>query len=121
VDFDEVAIHFSTGYISPGFESCDKNEDYVRVHSLIHVRIKDKNEIKKIAMKLLREPLLDLQREVEVMSCQMVIDFIKNGRIVKTVAISQLNEVRLNQDPLKYYTPSKSMIKFRDEYLSFFE
>ncbi|MDG1295733.1 MAG: hypothetical protein P8P48_01250 [Saprospiraceae bacterium] len=24
VDFDEVAIHFNTGYISPGFDSCSR-------------------------------------------------------------------------------------------------
>lgn len=121
MDFDEVAIHFNTGYISPGFDSCDRNEDYVRVNSLISVRIKEINEIEEIEMKLFGEPLFDLKRDVEVMSCQMVIDFVKNGRIAKTVAISQLNEVRLNQNSFKYYSPNNSMLKFRDEYLSFFQ
>lgn len=52
--------------------------------------------------------------------CQMVVDFIKAGRINRTVAITPLNYIRLDEDEFICYKSSDSILKFYNDYINFF-
>lgn len=119
-DFDEVKIQFYPEIFSPGIGNCDHNENETRVRASICISIKQKSEIHEIARKLLDNNLQKSPHKVENFACQMVVDFIKSGKINRTIAISLMNEVRLDEDGSEYYRSSDSILAFFEKYLQFF-
>jgi len=119
-DFDEVKIQFYPELFSPGRGNCDHNENETRVRASICISIKQKGEIDEIARKLLDNNLQKSPHKVENFACHMVVDFIESGRISRTIAINELNEVRLDEDGSTYYRGSDSILAFYKRYLQFF-
>jgi hypothetical protein len=118
-DFDEVRMYFYPEYFGPAFnDECIGNEDYIRVRASIKISISQKAEIMEIAEELLVDPLAESDIEA-YFRCQFVIDFIKSGRIKRTVAISSMGDVRFDQAS-KVYLPNKRIKSFHDSYLDFF-
>lgn len=119
-NFDEVKIYFYPEVILPGIGNCHFNENETRVKASISISIKQKSEIHEIAEKLLDQSLEVYPHEVQEFSCQMVVDFILAGRINRTIAITPLNQVRIDEDVFSCYKSNDSILKFYTEYIIFF-
>jgi len=120
VDYDEVRIHFYPEHISPAIDNCERNENRVRVDASIHIYINQKAKIIEVTNALLNQELVAEQVISDGYTCQMVIDFIRKSKIYSTVAISDHEVVRLDENTDKYYKANTSITSFYSKYLRFF-
>lgn len=118
--YDEVRMYIYTEHFSLGFEDeCNSNENSIRVNASIYICIKDKNEIDEINNQLLVKDL-KISPDKHIFKCQMLIDFISRGRIEKSVAISSLNELRIDEDKNFTYVLEGERKDFYLRYIKFF-
>lgn len=120
MSFDEVEIYFYPEVISSAMDQCDGNENNTRVRASVHISIKQKAEIQEIEEKLLGEELSICPGKIEYFTSHMVVDFVKSGRIKRTIAISALGEVRKDEDDSVYFFPNERIRLFYNNYLIFF-
>jgi hypothetical protein len=119
--YDEVRIYFSSADRLVGIgPSCSNNEDYLRVHATIKISLLDRNEVEEVKELLLDEKLYEVKRPTHDYPVVMVIDFISNGRIIKTLAVREHEILRVDENDTLVYALRGGPKLFYEKYRDFF-
>jgi hypothetical protein len=111
-EFDQVNVYIYPQYFGGDFmEDCVHNADYTRVHAPVKLTIQEKNLVNKFEELISQIRDLSEVEKNEAFLCQIVIDYIKNGRISKTIEVSDMEELRIDGNS-KIFRSNEKIINF---------
>lgn len=119
--FDEVRIYIypHTPTLGTAMDECDWNENSIRVNSHVKITITEINEINEIQTLLLNKSL-SVDTESHFFQCQMIVDFIRSNKIRETIAISNFEQVRINEDKSSIFKLDRAIKDFFVRHIEFF-
>lgn len=118
--YDAVNIYLYPHTPTTGTASseCYWNENSLRVNADIKIFISETNEVNRIQNILLNDELR-VETDSHFFQCQIVVDFIKSGKIRETIAFSRFRQIRRNGDDSIIYKSESELDDFFSRYLRF--
>lgn len=101
-------------------DKCSQDENWVRVHGSYKIIITEKAEIKELAELLLNLDKLKFDKDPTNFNCRMVVDFIKNSKILSTISIGSYGLIRIDENYERICDINDNIKLFYESYINFF-